>query len=128
MKLLVEIVASCWLHDVIEDCRVNYNDLKAEFDANVADIVYNVTNELGKNRAERAEKTYPKIASDKRSLFVKCCDRLANMQHSAENGTMRSAYIKEHEDFMTKLKVRETLPTIGQALDEAYEQLIKETL
>ena len=47
------ILASAWLHDTIEDCRKTYNDIKTEFNVDVAEIVYSLTNEKGKNRKIR---------------------------------------------------------------------------
>jgi (p)ppGpp synthase/HD superfamily hydrolase len=110
-RLTVAIANSC--HDLIEDCDINYNDFKDffgqsnhEFGKDVADIVYNVTNELGRNRKERAEKTYPKIASCKYSTFVKLCDRIANLKFSYfcndEKG-MFQKYKSEHPDFYKML-------------------------
>lgn len=95
-----------WLHDSCEDCRVNYNDLKEQFGETVSDIVYNVTNELGKNRKERALKTYPKIRSCRLSTWVKICDRISNMRFSYfvwdEKGMFRK-YQREHADFFKEL-------------------------
>ena len=45
-------------HDLIEDCRTSYNDVKEHLGQEVADIVYAVTNEKGKNRKERANEKY----------------------------------------------------------------------
>ncbi|MFM9449568.1 hypothetical protein ACKI1Y_44750, partial [Streptomyces acidiscabies] len=70
------------LHDTTEDCRINYNDVKSEFGELVADFVYRVTNELGRNRVERADKTYPKIAECAIATWVKLCDRISNMRFS----------------------------------------------
>ena len=54
------IIACYFLHDIIEDTPLSYNDVKKEFGEDVAELVYAVTNELGRNRAERHEKTFPK--------------------------------------------------------------------
>lgn len=52
----------------------------------VADIVYAVTNEKGKNRSERAnEKYYQGIRENKLAVIVKICDRLANALYSKIN-------------------------------------------
>src|SRR6185312_1349710 len=53
-----EIISACWLHDTIEDCRLTYNDIKNIAGEYVADLVYAVTNEKGKNRKERANEKY----------------------------------------------------------------------
>lgn len=96
-----EIVqAAAWLHDTIEDTGITYNDIKTEFGAKIADIVYNVTNEKGKNRRERALRTYLNIAACANSTFVKICDRIANQKHSKDTGgKMMWKYQEEYPIF-----------------------------
>lgn len=97
--------AACYLHDVIEDCRVTYNDVKKVTDTFVADIVYACTNLRGKNRAERAnEEYYRTIIETKFSPFVKLCDRIANMEHSIKNNSrMLRVYREEAGAFCSKM-------------------------
>ena len=52
------VINACWLHDTIEDCRLTYNDVKEIAGEEVAEIVYAVSNEKGKNRKERANDKY----------------------------------------------------------------------
>lgn len=101
------LLAACWLHDVIEDCRITYNDLVGDFNPTVANLVYAVTNEKGKNRAERANDTYYEgITSQENAVFVKLCDRIANVEYSKNNkSSMFDKYKKENKDFITKLKL-----------------------
>jgi (p)ppGpp synthase/HD superfamily hydrolase len=102
----VNVLCGCSLHDTIEDTGLNYNDIKSISNPIVADFVYNVTNELGKNRKERAEKTYPKIASCKYATFIKLCDRISNMKfgYLLDDGKgMFRKYQKEHPDFYNAL-------------------------
>ena len=111
------VMASISAHDLIEDTSVSYNDIAKHpilkhycgIDGrctSVADIVYNVSNESGRNRKERSEKTYPKIASCKYSTFVKLCDRISNIKFSYyildEKGKFEM-YKKEAHDFFKKL-------------------------
>ena len=115
------IECACWLHDVIEDCRVNYNDLVQEFGTEISDIVYNVTNELGKNRKERARKTYPKIAECPYSTFVKMCDRMANTQFSkSEKSSMFSKYVKEYAEFKLALQHGDQWASFWEELDRIH--------
>lgn len=97
-----EVLSACWLHDTIEDCRLTYNDLKNEFGENVAEIVYAVSNDKGKNRKERAgNKYYDGIRRTAWATFVKLCDRLANIQYSNETQSrMLQVYQKEQENFI----------------------------
>ena len=96
---------ACWGHDLIEDCRVSYNDVKDILGQEAAEIIYAVTNEKGKNRKERAnDKYYEGIRNTKGAVFVKLCDRIANVQYSKMTGSrMFEMYKKENEEFMTKL-------------------------
>ena len=101
-----DFVIAAWLHDSIEDCSVTYNDIKKLFGESVAEIVYRVTDELGRNRKERKKKTYPKIRECKNATFIKLCDRIANFENSIKRGhSMIDAYIKEHAEFKHALKV-----------------------
>jgi (p)ppGpp synthase/HD superfamily hydrolase len=89
------------LHDILEDTPLSYNDVKKEFGEKVADIVYDVTDELGKNRKERKERTYPKIRANHDAILVKICDRIANANNSKKlNKRMFEMYKKEHRDFI----------------------------
>jgi (p)ppGpp synthase/HD superfamily hydrolase len=89
-----------YLHDIIEDCAWTYNDVKKEAGTDVADIVFAVTNELGKNRKERAERTYPKTKKNNLAVFVKLCDRLANTSFGLYNTSpMRGTYAQEFAYF-----------------------------
>jgi (p)ppGpp synthase/HD superfamily hydrolase len=100
-----EVIAACWLHDVIEDCRQTYNDVKSIAGAMVADIVYAVSNEKGKTRKERANaKYYEGIKATSWATFVKLCDRIANVRYSKETGSkMFEMYRKENDEFLAFL-------------------------
>jgi (p)ppGpp synthase/HD superfamily hydrolase len=93
------------LHDTIEDCRLTYNDVKQVAGEKVANIVYAVTNEKGKNRKERANEAYcDGIRKTMWAKYVKLCDRLANVQYSYDNmSRMYSVYQKENDDFLQSL-------------------------
>lgn len=106
------IILSCWGHDLIEDCRVSYNDVKKYLDNRenykdgpIANIIYAVTNEKGKNRSERAnDKYYEGIRNTPGADFVKLCDRIANVQYSKmTKSDMFEKYKKENDDFIMKV-------------------------
>jgi hypothetical protein len=125
-----DIEDAIWLHDTIEDCRVSYSKISRKFNQFVAEIVYAVTNELGKSRKESAEKTYPKIREAGASaIFVKLCDRIANVEASieaAKNG--KPSYIRmycgEHEAF-SSLRVRRAWESRGEYWTEMWQYLDK---
>ena len=102
---IITALAACWANDVMEDTRQTYNDVKAELGEDVAEIVYAVTNEKGKNRKERANsKYYAGIRANELAVFVKLCDRIANVTYSKENGSsMFKKYQSENDDFVTQI-------------------------
>ena len=112
---------ACWGHDLIEDTRTSYNDVNSKLGVHVADIVYAVSNEKGKNRKERAnDKYYEGIRETLGAVFVKLCDRIANVQYSKmTKSRMFEMYKKENIDFMIKLG-RE----VGNPYEEMYQYLI----
>lgn len=108
------VIAACWLHDVIEDCRQTYNDVKEATNGTVAELVYALTNEKGRNRKERAnDKYYEGICNTPYAPFIKLCDRIANYHYSKQqNQPMAKMYEKEMEEF------------IGKLYDEKYEEMV----
>lgn len=104
-KDLDAVMLGAWGHDLIEDTRVSYNDVKQELGEMAADIIYACTNEKGKNRKERANhKYYEGIRTTPYAVFVKLCDRIANVQYSKMMGSrMFEMYRKENPDFMAQL-------------------------
>ena len=101
VTLRTACLRATWGHDLIEDCRVSYNDVMNKLGQEAADIIYAVTNEKGKNRHERANKKYYEgIYETPGGVFVKLCDRIANVQYSKmTKSRMYEMYKKEHSDF-----------------------------
>lgn len=103
---LREVVGyAVWGHDLIEDTRVSYNDVRLMMGESVAGIVYAVTNEKGKNRKERAnDKYYEGIRNTPGATFVKLCDRIANVQYSKlTKSRMFEMYKRENSEFLEKV-------------------------
>lgn len=96
-----EIIVAAYLHDIIEDTKIPYKVIKDLFGLRVAEMVYCVTDELGRNRKERKEKTYPKIKSNKDAIKLKLCDRIANIRNAIKNNRKEkiNMYFKEHYGF-----------------------------
>lgn len=93
-------ICSGFLHDILENCDVSYNDLKKEFNEEIAETVFCLTDELGRNRKEKKEKTYPKLSRNPRSIIVKLGDRIANIEHGKKtDSNFQEMYRKEHEQF-----------------------------
>jgi (p)ppGpp synthase/HD superfamily hydrolase len=114
-------LTATWGHDLIEDCRVSYNDVKEHLGQEATDIIYAVSNEKGKTRAERAnDKYYEGIRNTPGAVFVKLCDRIANVQYSKmTKSRMFEMYKKENINFMIKLG-RE----VGNPYEEMFQYLI----
>ena len=107
-----------YYHDSIEDARMTYNDvlrvarsLLTEEQALMAtEIVYALTNDKGRNRAERAgEHYYQGIRETPYAPFVKLCDRLANITFSCsnldgvDNDRMKKVYKAEVPHFLSSI-------------------------
>lgn len=110
------VLAACWAHDICEDCRETYNDIKSQTNEQVAELAYALTNEKGKSRSERAnDKYYSDMKKVPGAVFIKICDRIANYQYScgliANNQSskmqadisMAKKYEKEMNNFIEKL-------------------------
>ena len=119
---ILPIYFAAFYHDSIEDARLSYNDvmkiaqeLMDEEQAYLAtEIVYALTNEKGRNRAERAnEKYFAGIREIPYAPFVKLADRLANTSYAFSKGTadslrMSKVYREELPGFLDALKVEGT--------------------
>lgn len=94
-----------YFHDAIEDARMTYNDVCSLIGEKAADVVYAVTNEKGKTRAERANDNYYQgIRETPLAVFVKLCDRIANVKYGQMVGSrMVEMYRKENPNFVKKL-------------------------
>lgn len=100
-----ELEIACYAHDLIEDTRTSYNDVVSNLGEYVADIVYAVTNNKGKNRKERANDSYYEgIRNTEGATFVKLCDRIANVQYSKlTKSRMFEMYKKENLNFIKSI-------------------------
>tara|TARA_Y100000385_G_scaffold236724_1_gene250925 strand:+ start:392 stop:1003 length:612 start_codon:yes stop_codon:yes gene_type:complete len=107
------ILMGCLLHDIIEDTEVSYKDVKENFGEEVAEIVYCVTDELGRSRKERKSKTYKKIRNNPKSIVVKLCDRISNITESmgSDNFSLKlmKMYLDEHNDFVLGINNEDSL-------------------
>ena len=96
------VLCACAGHDLIEDARETYNDVKKRSNLHVAEIIRACTNlTRGRNRKERMpELIYEEIKSTPGALFVKLCDRMANAKYSKERGGSQfDMYRREHSHF-----------------------------
>lgn len=120
-RLTEAVLFSVLLHDVIEDARQSYNDVKKlantyihnNYVDVVAECVYAVTNEKGRNRKERANvKYYEGIRNTRYAVYVKLCDNMANTYHSVTfNSSQLDMHRKEHENFEAELRHKPNVDT-----------------
>lgn len=117
---VVPLMFAAYYHDSIEDARLTYNDVMRtarkymdEPHALMAtEIVYALTNDKGRTRAERAgDRYYQGIRTTPYAPMVKLADRLANMTYSSQNTNeanrrMRKVYSDEWPHFIGQITVK----------------------
>jgi (p)ppGpp synthase/HD superfamily hydrolase len=114
-----KFIVAGYLHDSIEDDGISYNDIKKHFNTEVAEMVYCVTDELGRNRKEKKEKTLPKTASNPDAIILKLADRIANIEH----GGKIDMYAKEYQEFKGALYLN--TPASGRPMWEHLDKLLQ---
>lgn len=100
---------ACAAHDLIEDARLSYNDIKElaslgdlREGQDIAEIVFLCTEMRGRTRAERKpEQFYLELRENKLAVFVKLCDIIANSLFSA---TTHSSMLKRYKQEYPKIK------------------------
>ena len=87
LKMDTESVCSALMHDVLEDCNVQKNNLAKIFGDDIAHIVDGVsklgkidTKNIADKNANNLQKMALAMANDVRVILVKLCDRLHNMR------------------------------------------------
>ena len=137
---VLPVFFAAFYHDSIEDARLTYNDVtKAarlfmgdEQAYIAAEMVYALTNEKGRTRAERAnDRYYEGIRETPYAPFLKLADRLANITYSCTHGNqsnkhMRQIYRDELPHFLEAINPhcsdpRRALPQ--EMIDRIYEVL-----
>lgn len=127
--------SAAWAHDAIEDARQTYNDVRKALGVEVAELAYALTNEKGKSRSERAnDKYYAGIRALPLAVYLKGCDRLANVSHGAAQtpvSRMVSMYAKEQVEFRAKLGVirdeNHPYEPLFDAIDEIFYDVLVDT-
>lgn len=99
------LLASAWLHDVVEDTYVNISEIEQIFGTEIASVVDLVTNVSGIPKKKSKVLTYSRIATNPTAMTVKLADRIANVEEgilNAKTGKV-SKYRKEHTLFSSLL-------------------------
>ncbi len=85
---------------------MTYKDLEEAFGSSISEMVYAVTNNKGRTRGERADDSYYKgIRETPYAIYIKLCDRLANVRYSLDynQANMLVTYRKEFPHFLKQL-------------------------
>lgn len=99
-----EIVAACLLHDVVEDCNVNPDELPVGPEAR--QLVSLLTHEKDDSRRKQImDKYYEGIAGNPKSALIKCIDRCNNLTTMSWGLTRDKIYryIDETEQYIYPL-------------------------
>jgi len=100
-KLNHDVQVAAYLHDVLEDTKISFEEIWDEFGWYIAHLVFLVTDENCKNRKERKINSGVKLNRDINAIYLKLCDRIANVEACIEfgNKSLWEMYRKENEDF-----------------------------
>lgn len=100
-----ELIQAAWLHDTLEDTTVNYSELVQNFGERIAELVYLVTDELGRNRKERKKKSWSKLKNQSQGLVLKLSDVIANVENAVNSkNKIIHMYQKEYPEFREYFK------------------------
>ena len=137
---VVPLFFGAFYHDSIEDARMSYNDvtkaarlfMDEEQAYMAAEMVYALTNDKGRTRAERAgERYYQGIRETPYAPFLKLADRLANTTYSfthcnKENVHMKEIYREEMPHFLEAINAHSDDPRLSlpqEMIDDIYKLL-----
>ena len=126
LRMDPDSVCSALMHDVLEDCNVQKNNLAKIFGDDVAHIVDGVsklgkieTKNISDNDANNLQKMALAMANDVRVILVKLCDRLHNMrtiEHVPRNKQILKA--KETLELYGPLALRVGMQDIRAELED----------
>lgn len=111
-------------HDLIEDARITYNEVKDLLDKEIADIIYACTEVRGHDRLERHNKDYfSTLRKNRDAVFVKLCDITANVLFSMlTNSSMYKKYQKEFPNLYKELYIKDEYEDFWDDLRELLKQ------
>ena len=108
-EMIANVTIAAAGHDLIEDARLTYNDVVKLTGSDAAEIIYNCTEEKGRNREGRhSDKFFDEISLNRHAVFVKLCDIMANVLFSQlTNSSMYHKYRQEFPHLKEKLYIAE---------------------
>ena len=107
-ELWFKVLCSAYGHDLYEDARVTFNQVKDMVGEEVAEIIYLCTELRGRTRAQRKNtQFYMELKENKLAVFVKLCDIIANVKFSLlTNSSMydkyKAEYVKIYDHLFTE--------------------------
>lgn len=120
-QFFAALIAAGWCHDTLEDCGITYNDLKYATSDVVADIVYDVSDDMGRDRTERRLRTLARTRTNPLATLLKLGDLYSNTSFSKESGSgMFEKYKKEYPMVRYALK-NSYWREAWREMDELYE-------
>lgn len=105
-----DLLASAWLHDILEDTPCPLALLIYEFGNDIAQLVHAVSDGKAGTRRKRKAEAYEKMQLLPRATIVKLADKIANVRVSlASDSEYLEMYRREHHLFSNSLpKLAET--------------------
>lgn len=96
------IIATCLLHDVVEDCGVSADELPVCDESREAVLLLSFEKEEGRTKEEAKEIYYEKILENRIASIVKCLDRCNNISGMATafSREKMANYIDETERYI----------------------------
>ncbi len=123
MGYVESLVQAAWLHDVIEDTPWTLVGLQDQFDSQVVDLVWAVTNDIqGYTPYEKVKK------AGEAAIVLKLCDRIANLEGCllTRNKAKFEKYEKVYPDFRKQLKTEEYVYGSTRQLWSRLDYLVSE--
>ena len=99
------IIATCLLHDVVEDCNVSYDDLPVNDETKELVRLLTCEKTTPENRSLILNEYYEKIATNAKATLIKCIDRTNNITTMSWGLSRERIYrmIKETEEYYPRL-------------------------
>jgi len=103
-----EILVAGWLHDVVEDTKLDHKFIAKNFGDVVADIVHCVTFKEGRSRKEKWLLNASKLVGNHDATIVKLADRISHYESGLSRAEGKlDMYVKEYPMFRGTLVTAE---------------------
>ena len=118
-----DYLVAAWLHDVLEDTKTTYSQLRTAFGIDVAALVLAVTG-VGENRKERNGSIKLKLQRLRRAIPLKLADRIANERSCLKsNLKLLAMYQSEYPEFRGALYSLSDVPGLPQLCEPMWREL-----